>query len=64
MDILEKLAVLTDAAKYDVACTSSGLHSPRASRPDDRILPEELYRGSFPELGCLEESGLHDGADD
>lgn len=25
MDILEKLAVLSDAAKYDVACTSSGV---------------------------------------
>jgi len=25
MDILEKLAILTDAAKYDVACTSSGV---------------------------------------
>ncbi|MCL2568693.1 MAG: putative DNA modification/repair radical SAM protein [Oscillospiraceae bacterium] len=25
MDILEKLTVLTDAAKYDVACTSSGV---------------------------------------
>ena len=25
MDLLEKLEVLTDAAKYDVACTSSGI---------------------------------------
>ena len=25
MDVLEKLAILTDAAKYDVACTSSGV---------------------------------------
>ena len=25
MDLLEKLTVLTDAAKYDAACTSSGL---------------------------------------
>ena len=24
MDVMEKLAILTDAAKYDVACTSSG----------------------------------------
>lgn len=24
MDIMDKLAILTDAAKYDVACTSSG----------------------------------------
>ena len=25
MELLEKLAVLTDAAKYDAACTSSGV---------------------------------------
>ncbi len=25
MDIFEKLKILTDAAKYDVACTSSGV---------------------------------------
>jgi len=25
MDVMEKLAILTDAAKYDVACTSSGV---------------------------------------
>lgn len=28
MDLFEKLAVLTDAAKYDVACTSSGVTRP------------------------------------
>ena len=31
MDILEKLTILADAAKYDAACTSSGLD--RAARP-------------------------------
>jgi len=31
MDLLEKLTVLTDAAKYDAACTSSGAR--RGSRP-------------------------------
>ena len=31
MDLLEKLTVLADAAKYDAACTSSGVR--RASRP-------------------------------
>ena len=31
MDIAQKLAILTDAAKYDAACTSSGVR--RASRP-------------------------------
>ena len=25
MDLMEKLEILTDAAKYDVACTSSGV---------------------------------------
>ncbi|MEG1408156.1 MAG: biotin synthase, partial [Ruthenibacterium sp.] len=24
MDVMEKLTILTDSAKYDVACTSSG----------------------------------------
>lgn len=31
MDLLDKLAILTDAAKYDAACTSSGVR--RESRP-------------------------------
>ena len=31
MDVLDKLTILADAAKYDAACTSSGLD--RASRP-------------------------------
>lgn len=31
MDVQEKLEILADAAKYDVACTSSGLQ--RGSRP-------------------------------
>lgn len=31
MELLEKLRILTDSAKYDVACTSSGSH--RGSRP-------------------------------
>ena len=26
MDTMEKLRILTDAAKYDVACTSSGVN--------------------------------------
>lgn len=32
MDVLEKLTILTDSAKYDVACTSSGSERP-ATRP-------------------------------
>ena len=31
MDVMEKLTILTDAAKYDAACTSSGLD--RSARP-------------------------------
>ena len=31
MDVMEKLTILTDAAKYDAACTSSGAR--RGSRP-------------------------------
>ena len=31
MDLLDKLTILADAAKYDAACTSSGLD--RAGRP-------------------------------
>ena len=31
MDLLDKLTILTDAAKYDASCTSSGVK--RASRP-------------------------------
>ena len=47
MDVLEKLTILTDAAKYDAACTSSGgsrvILSGRtlcvaAEGPDDQLL--------------------------
>ena len=31
MELMDKLTILTDAAKYDAACTSSGLD--RAGRP-------------------------------
>ena len=31
MDLMEKLTILADSAKYDVACTSSGVD--RAARP-------------------------------
>ena len=31
MELLDKLAILTDAAKYDASCTSSGVR--RGSRP-------------------------------
>lgn len=34
MDVLEKLTILTDSAKYDVACTSSG-----SERPGDETGP-------------------------
>ena len=28
MDLMEKLTILADSAKYDVACTSSGVAAP------------------------------------
>lgn len=47
----EKLAILADAAKYDVACTSSGVerHSPGhlytggGLHPYGGVLPAQLY---------------------
>lgn len=42
MDLMEKLKILTDAAKYDAACTSSGLN-------------KKAQRGG---IGCTEASGL------
>ena len=40
MDILEKLTILTDAAKYDAACTSSGLdRKARAGRMGSAVAP-------------------------
>ena len=33
MDVLEKLTILTDSAKYDVACTSSGSERPGCAMP-------------------------------
>ena len=52
MSLMEKLTILSDAAKYDVACTSSGvdrsgngigLGNGGSLRTDDGILPAELY---------------------
>lgn len=42
MDLLEKLTILTDAAKYDAACTSSGV---RRGYQDGKI-------GSTSDMGC------------
>ncbi len=49
MELLKKLEILADAAKYDAACTSSGLN--RAGRPGTigsttlgRLLPLLLRR--------------------
>ena len=42
MDVMEKLTILTDAAKYDAACTSSG--ASRGSRPG--------YIGTLPTAGA------------
>ena len=34
MDLAEKLEILADSAKYDVACTSSGVDRPGRQLPD------------------------------
>lgn len=52
MDVLEKLTILTDSAKYDVACTSSG-----SERPGD-----ETGLGSTVAAGCAMPLRLTAGA--
>ena len=37
MDLYEKLQILTDAAKYDVACTSSGADRERGRYRDGKL---------------------------
>ena len=123
MNIVEKLEILADAAKYDVACTSSGVdragsarpagkrngrrvlpqlhtrwalhlasegahdqrlhlrlrllresckqrsrahrvHPARAGRPDDIVLPTQLYRRAVRKLRRHKKPGLHDRAHD
>ena len=44
MELLDKLTILADAAKYDAACTSSGLD--RAGRPA-RSSPLEVHAASY-----------------
>ena len=46
MDMFEKLKILTDAAKYDVACTSSG--SDRRGRQG--VLGNAVACGHLPQL--------------
>ena len=58
--IMEKLSVLTDAAKYDVACTSSGVDDvPRATFTPDEIceLTMNFYRRNYIE-GLFLSSGI------
>ena len=44
MELLDKLTILTDAAKYDAACTSSGLA--RVGRPGQ--LGATMMAGALP----------------
>ena len=46
MDLAEKLEILADSAKYDVACTSSGVGPPGTARQ-----PGQLRGGGH--LPCL-----------
>ncbi len=43
VELLEKLTILADAAKYDAACTSSGLD--RSGRPGGRGLGSAMFSG-------------------
>ena len=52
MELMDKLTILTDAAKYDAACTSSGLD--RAGRPG--------AMGSTMAAGCCHSSPPTGGA--
>ena len=46
MDVLEKLTILTDAAKYDAACTSSGVQrGARAGMIGHRRMLPQLFGG-------------------
>jgi predicted DNA-binding helix-hairpin-helix protein len=59
MDIFEKLKILTDAAKYDVACTSSGVDKKAAPGGIGNAtlwVSATVFRGmgaAFPCLRCL-----------
>lgn len=41
MDLMEKLTILSDAAKYDVACTSSGVDRKGTGKGMGIPLPRE-----------------------
>ena len=53
MTLFEKLTILSDAAKYDVACTSSGVD--RVGQPGDLRRPfrEQDRNGELPCTGHL-----------
>ena len=46
MDVLEKLTILTDSAKYDVACTSSGSERPGDETGLGCAMPLRLTAGA------------------
>ena len=52
MDVFEKLKILTDAAKYDVACTSSGVNK-RAQAGQIGALPPLAFVIVFPQMGAV-----------
>ena len=43
MELLDKLAILADAAKFDAACTSSGLD--RTARPSGQGIGTAMFSG-------------------
>ncbi|NLB90453.1 MAG: biotin synthase, partial [Clostridiales bacterium] len=52
MDIMEKLTILTDSAKYDVACTSSG-GSPRKGKGMGSIVPAGVCHSFTADGRCV-----------
>ena len=52
MNIVEKLGILADAAKYDVACTSSGVDRGLA-RPAETQWQQECCHSFTPDGRCI-----------
>ena len=52
MPLTDKLQVLTDAAKYDVACTSSGVERQGDGRSIGNCVAAGICCWNLPQLGC------------
>lgn len=56
--IMDKLGILTDAAKYDVACTSSGVERRGSDRPWDGGRPSAGSNGRVKGMGNCAAAGI------